>query len=135
MSRVSPRNRIAPLLAGLTLGVGALLLAYGAVCRSDAAEPAASAAATPEEALAAYVILTGGTFAGPCAQTRSPDDIGKICAGFVDERDNRRAYLLGRTFSEFTTWVFLSEDGRGWTVLASAPLDFHDTTMVIPWPR
>src|SRR5215208_2233866 len=134
MSRVRSRSTIASLLAGLALGLGAVALMYGAVSRSDAAEPA-PATATAEEALAAFVVLGGGVFAGPCAQTRSPDDIGKLCAAFVDERDHLRAYLLGRTFSEFTTWVFLDEDGSGWTVLASAPLDFHDTTMAIPWPR
>src|SRR5215213_5916119 len=120
MSRVRPRCTIASLLASLALGLGAV-----ALYQSDAAE-LAPAAATPEAALAAFVVLAGGVFAGPCAQTRSPDDIGKVCAGFVDERDHLRAYLLGRTFSEFTTWVFLDEDGRGWTLLASAPLDFHE---------
>ena len=129
MSRVRPRCTIASLLASLALGLGAV-----ALYQSDAAE-LAPAAATPEAALVAFVVLAGGVFAGPCAQTRSPDDIGKVCAGFVDERDHLRAYLLGRTFSEFTTWVFLDEDGRGWAVVASAPLDFHDMTMAIPWPR
>ena len=135
MPHIRPRTTLAPLLAGLALGMGAVVLAYGAVCTADAAAPTAFAAGTPEEALAAYVMRDGGTYAGPCAQTRSPDDIGKVCAGFVDERDHLHAYLLGRTFSEFTTWVFLGEDGHGWTVLASAPLDFHDATAAIPWPR
>jgi hypothetical protein len=130
-----PRVTITPLVAGIALGLGAVMLAYGALGGSDAAEPTASAARTLEEALDTYVRLTGGTYAGACEQTRSPEDLGKVCDRFVEEQGELRAHLLGRTFSEFDTWVFLADDGSGWTVLASAPLDFFDLTITIPWPR
>jgi hypothetical protein len=134
-SQIRPRNAAAPLLCGIVLGLGAVVLAYGAVCRSEAAERAAFAAGTPEEALAAFVRLDGSTFAGACEQTRAPDDIGSRCATLVGERDGLSAYLLGRTFSEFDTWVFLRGALQGWTVLGTAPLDFLDTSGAIPWPR
>ena len=123
-----------PLVCGLVLGLAAVVLVRGAVCSSAAAELDAAAAATPEAALAAAVQLDGGRFAGACNQTRAPDDIGAMCSTLVGERGSLRAYLLGRTFSEFDTWVFLKDDGSRWTVLVRVPLDAEDLTMTIPWP-
>jgi hypothetical protein len=46
-----------------------------------------------------------------------------------------RAYLTGRTFSEYSTWVFVSRTPAGWSVAGTAPLDFFATEEVIPWPE
>lgn len=134
MLRLRPFARFAPLVTGVALGLGAVVFLSGLTCGSGAAESPALVAATEDEALAAFVQSRGETFAGACEQTRSPQDIGKVCARFVAERDGTRAYLIGRTFSEFSTWVFLTRTADGWNVAGSTPLNFHDTSMTIPWP-
>jgi hypothetical protein len=126
---------LGPLLAGIALGLGAIVFLHGLTGGSDAAAPQSAAAQTPEGAVAAFVQAQGATYAGACEQTRSPQDIGKICSRLVEERGQIRAYLIGRTFSEFSTWVFIAPSGSGWIVMAAPPLDFHDTTGAIPWPR
>ena len=86
--------------------------------------------------LALGLALTAGmVYAGDCAATRSPDDIGKICSKLVDERGTLRAYLIGRTFSEFSTWVFVEQSATGWSVVGTSPLDFFAAAVAIPWPN
>jgi hypothetical protein len=115
----------------------ALLLAACAGRAADLhAESAASPAATSaDEAVRAAVEATGAIYAGDCAATRSPDDIGKVCARLIGSRGAMRAYLIGRTFSEFSTWVFVEETPAGWQVVGTAPLNFHAPQLEIPWPR
>ncbi len=115
----------------------ALLLAACAGRAADlhAESVAAPAAASAEEAVRSAVEASGAAYAGDCAATRSPDDIGKVCAKLIGSRGALRAYLIGRTFSEFTTWVFVEETSSGWQVVGTAPLDFHAPTLDIPWPR
>lgn len=119
------------------VALAALLLA---ACAGRAADLHAESAATPAaasaaEAVRAAVEATGAVYAGDCATTRSPEDIGKVCAKFVEGRGAMRAYLVGRTFSEFSTWVFVEETPAGWRLVGTAPLDFHAPTLSIPWPR
>jgi hypothetical protein len=92
------------------------------------------AAVSADQAVAQYVEGTGADYAGDCASTRSPQDVGKVCSKFIEERAGVRAYLIGRTFSEFSTWVFVEQTTAGWTVKAVTPLDFFDTSGTIPWP-
>lgn len=92
------------------------------------------AAATPEEAVAAAVGARNAVFAGDCASAISPQDLGKTCSKFVEQSGNRRAYLIGRTFSEFTTWVFVEQTAAGWRFVATAPLDDTASTLTVPWP-
>ena len=134
MRRLRDVSSMTPLLSGIALGLAAVLFLLGIACSSEAAE-SAPAATTPTEAIAAFVRSTGDTYAGLCEQTSSPADIGKICSRLIDERGSVQAHLIGRTFSEFTTWVFVAEGAGGWSVVASEPLDFHDMTMAIPWPN
>lgn len=96
---------------------------------------AAPAAATAEEAVRQAVERDGAVYAGDCAATRSPQDAGKVCSKPVNERDGVRAYLTGRTFSEFSTWVFVEQTAAGWQVAGTAPLDFFSQSLEIPWPR
>jgi hypothetical protein len=93
------------------------------------------ASPTPEEAVRLVVEAGGGVYAGDCAATRSPQDIGKTCSKLIEERGGQRAYLVGRTFSEFSTWVFVEQTGTGWQSRGTAPLDFSSTSIEIPWPR
>jgi hypothetical protein len=124
-----------PLAAGIVLGLGVIAFLHGVTGGSDASAPQAAASPTAEGAVAAFVQTQGAAYAGPCEQTRSPQDIGKVCSRLIEERGQTRAYLIGRTFSEFSTWVFIRPTSNGWTVVTAAPLDFHDTTGAVPWPR
>jgi len=123
-----------PLLVGLLLGLGAIVSLLGVTRASTAAELSEVAAVSPEAAVAAFVQSGGGAYAGDCATTRAPEDIGTLCSRRMGARDHMTAYLVGRTFSEFSTWVFVQGDSAGWSVAGSAPLDFHDLSMTIPWP-
>jgi hypothetical protein len=91
---------------------------------------------SPEAALAQFVATLTLPFAGPCDATQSPRDVGRLCGRFVAERapDGMEAYLIGRTFSEFTTWVFLAVRGGSWLVVVDVALDDAGPTLTIPWP-
>src|SRR3712207_5851973 len=117
---------VAPLLLGLALGLSVVLALHACARDGNASASTAAAAATPEEAIAQLVQGRGDRYAGLCEQTRSPEDIGKVCSRLIERRGALQAHLIGRTFSEFSTWVFLDEQAGGWTVIASEPLDFHD---------
>ena len=73
-------------------------------------------------------------YAGDCSATVSPRDIGKTCSKLGDERGDLRAYLIGRTFSEFSRWVFVRRDRDGWRTAGTAPLDFFAPSLDVPWP-
>ncbi len=133
------RHALVPLFwSALTV---ALLAAGLAACAKGSArihaEPAESAiaATSAEDAVRLLIESQGATYAGDCAATRSPQDIGKVCSKLIDTRGDVRAYITGRTFSEFSEWVFVQQDSTGWRTLATAPLDFHAVSMDIPWPR
>lgn len=91
--------------------------------------------ASADEAVRGAVARMGGVYAGDCAATRSPDDVGKICSKLIDQKGDQRAYLIGRTFSEFNTWTFVQQTASGWQVTATTPLDFMDMSDTVPWPR
>src|SRR5690348_3570870 len=110
------RERAGAAVAAGVLTLGLIIFATTAAAHDSparvqatatATEPAATLATnTPEEALASFVAARALPFAGPCEQTRSPRDVGQVCERFIEQRasDGMRAYLIGRTFSEFTTW-------------------------------
>jgi hypothetical protein len=131
-----PRRPMAslPLLTGLLIGLLAVALALGCA-REGGAAASSSAQSTPDAAVASYVEAAGDRYAGPCEQTRSPEDIGKICSKLIEQRGSTQAHLIGLTFSEYTTWLFVAPQDGGWSVIATEPLDFHDMTGSIPWPR
>jgi hypothetical protein len=95
---------------------------------------AALAAGSPEQAIAAAVASRGAVYAGDCAETVSPRDLGKVCSRLVEERAGVRAYLVGRTFSEFTDWLFVARSGDAWQTIGGAPLRFYSESIDIPWP-
>lgn len=116
--------------AALLLGAAVVTMA----CAPSAGAQPATAMPTPVEAVGAYVRADGNEFAGRCEETISPRDLGKVCARMIEARSGTQAWLIGRTFSEFNQWVFVSQQERGWRVAANAPLDFFDTSGAIPWP-
>ncbi len=132
MSRRQHLPSLTPLLAGIALGLAAIAMLSSFACAAGAST---ATLATPQDAIATVVQSNGDRFAGACESTRSPEDVGKVCARLIEERGAMQAYLIGRTFSEFSTWVFVDQRDGGWTVTGTAPLNFHDTTMTIPWPR
>src|SRR4051812_36540809 len=86
-----------------------------AVARADGPPAASVVVATPEEVVRSAVEAGGQVYVGDCADTVSPRDIGKVCSRLVAEQDGIRAYLTGRTFSEFSNWVFVAlATGEGW---------------------
>ena len=126
-------------LSGLLLGamLAALLLVGrpAAPARADdAPSPPAVLAVSPEEAVRAAVEADGDTYAGDCEQTVSPRDLGKVCSRLVAERAGTQAYLVGRTFGEFSRWVFVAPVApEGWQVVGATPLDFFAPPDP-PWP-
>lgn len=133
MRRIRTLLGVTPLL-GVTLGLNGMLLAPGRAPAAQAAPVYEAEAGTPEGALASFISAQGQAFAGACADTSAPEDIGKVCVRLVEERGGVRAYLAGRTFSEFDRWLFVAQDSAGWTVIADAPLNPSADTMSIPWP-
>ena len=93
------------------------------------------AAAAADDVVRRFVGESGEAYAGDCASTRSPDDIGKVCSKLIEEKGGLKAYLIGRTFSEFSTWVFVNQTSAGFVAAGSEALDFFDTTGAVPWPR
>jgi hypothetical protein len=115
-----------PLLVALTLGVPSV---------AKAAPPLRLAAAPTAEAAVGLVVAGFGTaYAGDCAATRSPDDIGKACSKFVAEQAGVRAYLAGRTFSEYRVWIFVQQNAAGWQLVDTQSLDESASSPTIPWP-
>ena len=111
------------------------LLVLGLLCASALLHVrTAFASVSPEDAVRVVVEAEGQRYAGDCATTASPRDVGAVCSRFVEERGEARAYLTGRTFSEFSRWVFVASDGRRWHVVGEVPLDFHSLSPEIPWP-
>lgn len=72
--------------------------------------------------------------AGDCAGVQPPEDSGKVCSKLVMEQGDVSAYLTGRVWSEFDTWVFVRQSAAGWLAIGTAPLDFMATSLAIPWP-
>lgn len=117
--------------AGVTaLTLAVLALAAGA--STARADEAAVAVPSAGEAVAAAVAQDGAAYAGDCAGTVSPRDAGKVCSKLVDERDGMKAYLVGRTFSEFARWVFVAPSADGWRVVLTTALDPFASD--VPWP-
>ncbi len=117
----------------LALGLMACATASPGMRAESNAEQAT--APTAEDVVRLMVESEGGAYAGDCAATRSPEDVGKVCSKLVEEQGGARAYLIGRTFSEFNTWVFVQQNTAGWRLNGAAPLDFHSTNIEIPWPQ
>jgi len=111
-------------------------LLVAALFAAAAAMHARTALAAPsaEDTVRLAVEARGDEYAGDCARTEAPRDIGRVCSRLVDERGGRQAFLVGRTFSEFNRWLFLEETRGGWRLVDEAPLDLADDTGDVPWP-
>jgi hypothetical protein len=121
--------------SGPLKAVATLLLVLAFVTSTGGAKATpATAVASAEGAVGLAVGDLGAGYAGDCAATRSPDDLGKACSKFVAQQGNLRAYLTGRTFSEFMEWVFVEQGAAGWYPLGTLPFDDAASSTTIPWP-
>ena len=123
------------IVAGFALPFVLLPSISASAVMAEGYDGALSVAATPEEAVHQLVVAEGDVYAGACAAARSPEDVGKVCAALAAERGDMRAYLAGRTFSEFRRWVFVERTPSGWRAAGTSPLDLRAGTIRIPWPR
>jgi hypothetical protein len=80
------------------------------------------------------VAATGATYAGDCTDAVSPANIGQFCSRFVAQRATLRAYLAGRTFSEFSAWVFVRQTPSGWVPIGAQPAMDDASPLNVPWP-
>ena len=96
---------------------------------------ASSVAPSAIEAIRLALQSRGEQYAGDCAAARPPQDIGKFCSKLVSDRNSVTAYLTGRTFSEFDTWLFVSQSNGSWCTVAAVPLDDKLMDTSIPWPQ
>ena len=116
--------RLVPWLLVATLFVAAAMLHARDAFAADAGE----------DAVRATVEATGARYVGDCSQTVSPRDIGAVCSKLAGEQGATRAYMVGRTFSEFSRWLFIEQTSSGWRVANELPLSIETDTGEIPWP-
>jgi hypothetical protein len=116
--------------------LGVALVAWpgfaGRVWADQAMANGAPAAAV--EAVAQAVSDGGMSFAGDCASTQSPRDLGRVCSKLVAAQSGVYAFQTGRAFSEFSQWVFVAQDTDGWQVVGTVPLSNSIADASIPWP-
>jgi hypothetical protein len=120
-------------LSAGTLGLVLALCVLAAPPRADAMlipPPVAS----PDEAVRLAVESMGQRYAGVCEAARSPGDFGALCSRFVATHGDVRAYLLGHTFSEFDTWLFIERGPNGWRFLRTESLGLSGSLSDVPWP-
>jgi hypothetical protein len=85
--------------------------------------PADERVATPQDAVALWVIAQGAQYAGDCAATSLDTDVGKVCSSQYSAAGADVVYIVGPTFSEFTTYLLVSEEASGWYVADTAPAE------------
>jgi len=131
-----PRRRRSAVIAALVLLAVTAVQPWSPLTGVVVADAQTGRPATMPESLVREVVeLDGAVYAGDCSDTVSPRDIGKTCSKVVAERSDVRAYLIGRTFSEFSRWVFVRRGRDGWRAAGTAPLDFFAPSPEIPWPQ
>jgi hypothetical protein len=87
-------------------------------------------ATTPAGAIQQAITPYGYVYSGDC-EVATPANIGQYCSKEAAEHGPVHAYLVGRTFSEFSAWVFIQQMGDEWVPLGAVG---YNETNVIPWP-
>jgi hypothetical protein len=84
---------------------------------------ASAQAAPPElhEAIRQYLLSKGLQYAGDCAGTRLPDDVGKWCSAVRSLMGTTAVIGLGPTFSEFAEEVTFNRVGNAWQTGPARP--------------
>ncbi len=103
--------------------------------------PQAGSTGTPadtvsaEQALSDYIKTTlNQDYAGDCSTAIVPAGSG-MCSAARGDRGDQKAFLIGPSSYQFTTWVFLKKTGTAWTVESTLPVN-PDTVNApgAPWP-
>ncbi len=123
----------------LAIGTGAAMLALAVATAAAAQSPPAAPsslqpAATPDDAVAETVIAAGATYVGDCSTTTSPANLDQVCTTFMAQRGDLQAFLAGRTFSEFSVWVFVQRNAQGWIPVSTLPVAEDASPRNVPWP-
>ncbi len=85
----------------------------------------------PEDTLRAWARgHLSQAFLSDCSLADRPDDVGKLCATLIEQRNGVLAYGLGPTFSEYTRLFLLRPIDGVWSII------YEETTSLdsIPWP-
>jgi hypothetical protein len=128
---MGPQTKLA---VGTAAAMLSLVVATAAAKSLPDDQPLAPVAPTPEGAVQEAVSAASAVYAGDCATTSSPANLGQVCSRFIGQRAVLRAYLAGRTFSEFDTWVFVKQTASGWVPVGIRPADETASPGTAPWP-
>jgi len=109
---------------------------------SNKSTPKAVASGTPEaETVSAEQALTdyiktqlNQDYAGDCTTAIVPQGTG-VCSADRGSRGDQKAFLIGPSSFEFTTWVFLKKTGTTWAVESTLPVNPETVNAPgAPWP-
>jgi hypothetical protein len=127
----------APRFLALALVVALFIASAGGAAAETENLPSSFPSATPvasaDAAVQEAVQMAGGVYAGDCANA-TPANYGQICSKYVAQQGAVDAYMTGRPFAEFDTWLFIEQTPGGWLPLSAAPIDQSATSISIPWP-
>lgn len=120
-SRVRNLVLTASLAAAVVGGAIAAITTHILEHRSMASTPTSSKtslpiASTPERAISDYLVAQGHTYAGTCATTSVPADIGTYCSILRQTNEVTRNYLVGPVASEGDIFV-LAHGESGWLIV------------------
>ncbi len=90
---------------------------------------------TAEQALTDYIkTQLNQDYAGDCTTAIVPQGTG-ICSADRGSRDDEKAFLIGPSSFNFTTWVFLKKTGTAWSVESTLPVKPETVNAPgAPWP-
>ncbi len=84
---------------------------------TTAASPTATqGAATPVEAIEAWLRTQGYEYSGDCADAKLETDAGKWCSTLSKDDGNEQTYRVGRVFSQYKYALELEKSGSTWRV-------------------
>ncbi len=148
-SRLGPVKWVGALIIIVAIAGGAVFLGMslkggggnGGDDKSSAGTPQAGVTGTPaetvsvEQALSDYIkTQLKQDYAGDCTTAIVPQGTG-LCSAARGDRQDRKAFLIGPSSYEFTTWVFLRKQGTAWTVESTLPVNPETVNAPgAPWP-
>jgi len=84
-----------------------------------------------DNTIAVFVEEYGEQYAGDCATTDVDTDVGKYCFQLWEDRGDSAIYVIGISFSKYSTWLLLKQADGAWIVSDWAQIQGED--MVPPW--
>ena len=74
-------------------------------------------AATPAEAIEAWLRKEGNAYSGDCGDAKLEADSGKWCSTLSQDRGEQQTYKVGRVFSQYKYSLLLKKSGSTWSVV------------------